>query len=128
MTPKARRLALGLGLLFLSLSVSIRVHLWLKSLKDPADWLALVHARNRPAGVVAEGLVRVDAQPAVHGREQVGGAQWPADGVLGPGVGRADDLPGAQAAAGEQHRERVAPVVAAGDRDARLAGVDARRA
>src|SRR2546423_179931 len=79
------------------------------------------------AAVVAEALAWVEAQPGVHRGEQVTGLERTLHGMLGPSVGRADDLPGAQTTAGQHDRKGVAPVVAPRNRDARLARVDARR-
>lgn len=65
---------------------------------------------NGPTGEVGEGLLWVDVQVAVDGCEQVLRGDGVVEGVFGFGVGLADDLAPAEAAAGD---EGVRPVVAA---------------
>ena len=57
---------------------------------------------------------RVDAQVVQDRRRQVGGRDRLVGDVAAVVVGRAVDLPAADAAAGQQRREGVRPVVAAG--------------
>src|SRR5437016_13586326 len=64
----------------------------------------------------------VDAEAVVDGGREVFGAVRVAGGPFGAGIGGADGSTAADAAAADQHRERGAPVVAAG------VVVDARRA
>ena len=88
------------------------------------DRPAFVQDGNGPACVVIEGLARVDAQNVIDGRQQVGGTQRVGGGMLGLGVRGADDAAGAEAATGQQSRDGATPVIATGNGDAGLAGVE----
>ena len=85
------------------------------------DRLPFIEDGDGPAGVVLERQVRVDAEHVIDRGQHVGRQQRPLHRMLGLGVGGADHLPAAQAAAGQQHRDGVAPVIAARNRNARLA-------
>ena len=71
-----------------------------------------------------KGVFVVDAQVAEHRGPQVVGREGPVLRVLALGVGRADDLAGPHAAAGDEHAHRLRPVVAAGLHDAGLRAVE----
>src|SRR6516164_5166538 len=77
---------------------------------------------QRPLSRVVEFVVVVDAEDMVHGREDIAGAGGAGGGVFGTGIGGADHLAHAQAAAGEDDGHGDRPVIAAGS------GVDARSA
>src|SRR3954454_17191514 len=86
---------------------------WQPVLRQLADGLAFWQDGDRPAGEVLELMAVVDAEVPVGGRQQVLGGERPLLGILALAVGGADDLAGAQAAAGQQRRHGVGPVVAA---------------
>jgi hypothetical protein len=75
--------------------------------------LPAVQDRHRPAAEVLELVPRVDAQVAVHGRQQVLWSQRPVLRVAALRVRRADHLAHLEAAAAHQGRHGVRPVVAA---------------
>lgn len=78
------------------------------SLHQLPNCLALRQHGNRTTGVVDECVVGVDAEVAIDGGQHVAGSGGTLGRVLAFAVGGADDLAGAQAAAGEQDRNSVA--------------------
>ena len=84
------------------------------------DRLAVRQDRHRPAAVVEERrVVVVDAQVRNIVAQRSLGVSGRSLGCSPLGVGRADDLARAHAAAGDEHRHRLRPVVAAGLRAVR---------
>src|SRR5436853_540024 len=59
------------------------------------------------------GLLVIDAQMAEHRCPEIVGRQAALARIFATGIGRADDLPRADTAAGDQHRHGARPVIAA---------------
>src|SRR5258708_4612803 len=74
-------------------------------LEQLPDRLAGGEDGDRAAGEVLEDGLRVDAQVAIEGGVEVLRGQGTLGGLAGDGVRRADDLPGAHTAAGEERGE-----------------------
>src|SRR4051812_12588937 len=94
----------------------------LKNLQQLFDRLAAAENGGRAAGEVDERGMRVNAEMAVDGGQQVLRGQWPLDRVLRLRGRRADELPRLPAAAGDEGGLGLRPVVAS---DAAVGGGEA---
>ena len=95
----------------------------LESVNSFRDRPTGIKDRNGTTGVVVERLFGIDAEDVIDGRERVCGSKRTLDGKFAFCVRRADNLAGAESATREHHGHRVAPMIAARNRDAGLAVV-----
>src|SRR5437660_132598 len=78
------------------------------------EWAAVGHDWHRPPGEVADrNPLEVNSQMAVDCREEILRSHVTAHHIFAAPVGAANDLPGADIAAGKEHRSGAGPVVAA---------------
>src|ERR1051325_1525542 len=97
----------------------------LKNLQQLVDRLAATENWRGAAREVDDRGVRVDAEVAVDGGQQVLRRQWTLDGIFRFGSCRADELPRLPAAAGDEGGLGLGPVVPA---DTAVGGGEARGA
>src|SRR6516165_11007543 len=100
-----------LHFLFGSLCLCVSV---VRSTNQFADWPGIVEQILRPAVVIGQRDFQRYAQRVVNGGDDVLEADGAAARAFSPGIGIADDLAHAQAAAEEDGAAGVGPVLAAG--------------
>src|SRR5262249_55912377 len=98
-----------------------------RQLEDFGNRLAFLKDRHRPAAVILEGELGVDAHELVDGGQDVVGLDGPLHRVFALGIGGADHLAALEATAGHEHGHGITPVIAPWNWNAGLALVEPRR-